>query len=220
MADSVLVLNDYSTGSLSKRTRASGKSRYTVEIKSEPLLTETDPRVLGRGPAEAMAKHLRDRVEGISTQAAPATIKARQVAARAVAKGEQWATKRYSGGRLGLMQPHQSDRLFNDSGRLVRSIVVGAKEDSWIINVAANRLHPDTLNGGEAALLRIFQRLRELVPEWGDARALGDVLSVRRAIRDGLDEALQKAEERGAALKIQRMKTIANAALQVLRAVG
>lgn len=234
--EDVMVLNDYG---LTERTRTnkSGakKSRYTVTIKSEPLLVNTNPRDLGRGPAEAIAQHLRDSIAGITTIAAPNTLRARKTAERGITKASasmfspkmaptygpvrevygptrkqalmpdgEWARKRYSGGRMGLMLPNQSDRAFNDSGRFRDSIVVGPKGDGWVVNVAANRLDPTTTDG-LAGLQRITQRLRELVPAWGDAKELMSVLSVRRAVKDALGQAIQKSTERGVALKKQLM---------------
>lgn len=212
--DDIMVVNDYGGGSLTRRTRTitdkagnsrAGKSRYTVEIKSEPLLIQTDPKALGAAPAIAIRDHLKQRVGDINETASPNTIKARLSAQKAVMQGQPWAMKRYSGGRIGTRAPARTDRLFNDSGRLVESIAVAARGDSWIINVAGNRFDPSTLNGGEAALMRIIERLRDLVPEWGDARKLVDVLSVQRAIRQSLSDALVKATERTKELKMQML---------------
>jgi hypothetical protein len=209
--DDVMVLNDYGGGSFSRRTPQlksgkAGKARYTVEIRSDPLLVQTDPKALGAAPAIAIRDHLKQRVGDISETASQATIKARLSAQKAVMTGQPWAMKRYSGGRIGTRAPARTDRLFNDSGRLVESIAVAARGDSWIINVAGNRFDPSTLNGGEAALLRIIERLRELVPEWGDARKLVDVLSVQRAIRSSLADAIVKATERTKDLQKQLLE--------------
>jgi hypothetical protein len=202
----VLVINDYNGGSLERRTRTSAsgtsKSRYTITMKSEPLLIQTSASALGAGPAMAIRDHLKQRISDISETASPATIRARKSALSGVVTGESWAMKRYSGGKLGTRAPARSDKLFHDSGRFIESIAVRAAGDDWVINIAANRLDPSTFNGGEAAMARMIDRLRELVPEWGDASKLVDVLSVQRAIRTGLGDALQKANERGADLKM------------------
>lgn len=146
---------------LEQRTSKTGKQRYTVKVSAEPVYVNLSPRDLGKDIAVAIANHLRERVRGISAIAAPATIKARKVAAKAYALGKPWAVKRYSGGKTGAKQPDQSDRKFNDSGRFGDSITANAGENSWRVNVAANRLSgPD--------VTKIWTRLLELVPEFGN----------------------------------------------------
>jgi hypothetical protein len=222
--DDVETLFAFNGTSMDRRIRQTksgpGKARYTVSFKSEPLLIQTDPKVLGAGPAAAIRDHLKQAVAGITDSAAPATIKARLSAQKAVMTDEQWAMKRYSGGKLGTRAPARTDRLFNDSGRLVESIACGATKDGYTINVAGNRFDPTTLNGGEAALLRIMERLRELVPEWGDGAQLLDVLSVRRALKDATTNMLVKAQERTVELKKQQMAVVANQLMRLLRLVA
>jgi hypothetical protein len=207
MAEDVMVLNDYGLTSRTRTTK-SGKTRtrYTVTIKSEPLLVNTNPRALSKGPATAMAELLKQRIKDITAQAAPATIAARQRAAKAVAAGASWATRRYSGGRLGVKAPGQSDRLFNDSGRFADSIAVGATGSGWTINVAANRLDPSTLDGGQAGLVKVMERLRQYVPEWGDARMMATSIPVQRAIREAVGASLQKATAETARLRLALFK--------------
>lgn len=209
MADDVMVINDYG---LTRRTSTlkSGatKQRYYTVIKSEPVLISTDPKALTRATASAAADHLRQRVQDISAQASPATIKRRQVAAKALAEGKPWAVQRYSGGRTGTMAPNQSDKMFNDSGRFARSIAVGGTKDGWVINVAANRLDPRTLDGGEAGLVKMVERLRQYVPEWGDANRLMEVLSVRRAMKDVGGEMIRKTKSETVDLMTRLMQSV------------
>jgi len=185
--DDILVLNDYGLTERSRVT-ASGsiKRRYTVEFKAEPIVHNLDPMALGKGPAIAIADFLRARIGAIGTQATPATVRARRSAAKAVAAGKAWATRRYSGGRIGAMAPAQETTLFHDSGRLIRSVVAAAtRTGAYVVNVAANRLDPNTLDhGGTAALRRIVDQLRQYVPELGDASRLMDALPIRRAVKD------------------------------------
>jgi hypothetical protein len=208
----VVVLNDGFT----TRTSASGRSRTTVEVKSEPLVHNLDPKQLGQGVADAIAQHFRDRIAGITARASDATIRARQNAA----KGPQTlaTARRYGGGRLGPMPPNQSDRLFNDSGRLVQSIVARATSaGEWVINVAANRLDEQSFGQGFAAML---QRLASFVPEIADPRLLMDSIPVRRAVENGMKQMIQKQEARISELRDTRAKAIINAGLGLLRLVG
>lgn len=194
-SDDVVVLNEFGLTARSRTSRSGGvKTRYTVEIKAEPLVHNLDARALGKGPAEAIAKFLRDSIGGIGAAASPATVRARASAARNA--GKSWASKRYAGGRIGAMAANASDRLFNDSGRLIKSIVARAtRAGTYVINVAANRLDPETLdNGGAAALGRIFMQLRQYVPQLGDAAALADAIPVRRAVMEARAAMIKKLD--------------------------
>jgi hypothetical protein len=204
------------------RTNASGatKTRYTMEVSGDSILVNTDPKTLGKGPAEAIAAVLRERISSVSAVVSPATMRAREVAAKALAEGKAWAVKRYGGGRIGTMAPNQSDRMFSDSGRFAKSVAVGATSDGYTINVAANRLDPNTLNGGEAALAKIFELLKQHVPEIADARKLLDSIPVRRAIQDGLRAAVKKVDERRLELEKQKMSAAINLAKTVLGLVA
>jgi hypothetical protein len=213
--DDVFVLG---AANLKQRTRTNksgvSKSRYTVQVSGDSLLINTDPKSLGKGPAEAIAALYRERISSISAVASEATLRARAVAAKAFAAGEAWAVKRYGGGRLGPMAPNQSNRAFNDSGRLAKGIAVGAVKDGYVINFAANRWQASDVKDGEAGIKRIFAMLSAHVPELADASKLMDSIPVRRAIKAGNDEMIQKADERTLELKRQRMQ----AAIQVVRA--
>lgn len=165
--DDVVVINQ---PGLEQRTSKTGRVRYVIRVKSEPIAFNLNAKELGAPVAEALAHYFREKVKGISAQAAPATIKARERFADAAAKGKAWATKRYSGGKIGAMAANTSSALFNDSGRLAQSIqAVASGETGWRINVAGNRLDPRTANnGGAAAVERIWARLVQLVPAFAD----------------------------------------------------
>ncbi len=191
-----VVLNDFGGGALQRRsaTSASGKTtdRYTVTLDAAPLALNFDTKSLGAGVAQAITEHLQKSVGAIGASASPATLKARESAERAFKAGKPWAMKRYAGGRTGPMEPNQSDRLFNDSGRFVNGITANpTKDNNWVVNVPANRLNASLL-GGENALIRMVDRLRQFVPEFGSASGLMSVLSVRRAIKDATSAIVQK----------------------------
>src|SRR3990167_5886379 len=97
------------------RTSKSGKSttRYTVTVSGDSLLINTDPKSLGKGPAEAISALIKERITSITDRASDATNKARENAAKAFAAGKPWAIKRYGGGRIGSMPPNQSDKGLN-----------------------------------------------------------------------------------------------------------
>ncbi len=107
-----------------------------------------------------------------------------------------WVERRYAGGKMGPMAPDQSDRLFNDSGRMAASIASTAKDGGFTVNVAANRLSADT-----GAMTKIIARLVELVPEFGNAALLMDDLTVRRAVQQSIEAMVQKAGDRNAELR-------------------
>jgi hypothetical protein len=201
-----IVLNE----GLELRER-NGKQRFTVKVTAEPIVHQFDAYLLGKGPAEAIAEHFRQKIRGIGEKASAATLRARAGFARGVAAGKAWALKRYAGGRTGVTPPNESDRLFNDSGRLASSITANANKDgdTWRINVAANRLDPATANrGGIAAVEQIFSRLVELVPEFGDSSLLATALPIRKAIQDSAKQLLAKARATKSQLDIQLAKQI------------
>lgn len=183
-----IVLNDFGLARRD-RTSSSGKvtSRYTVTIQAEPLVHTYNAKAMGEGPANAIADHLRERIQGIRAMASPSTQKKRLEAARAFDAGKPWAMRRYSGGRLGPMKPDEGEgragALFNDSGRFVKSIVANpTREQEWVVNIAANRLDPSTFRDGEAGVVAMVERLRQYVPEFGDSAKLMQVPAVREAI--------------------------------------
>lgn len=183
-----VTLNDFGF-TRRDRTLKSGavKSRYTVEIQSDPLIHVYNPKAMGEGPANAIVDHLRTRVRGITKLAKPSTQRKRLQAEQAFREGKPWATKRYAGGRMGPMPPDSAEgrqgALFNDSGRFEGSIVAKPTvNDTWIINIAANRLDPSTFRDGEAGVNRMLDQLRAEIPEWGDSRAIANLPSVKQEI--------------------------------------
>lgn len=189
MRNGVIVINR----SLEQRRSKSGKIRHTIRIEAEPLIIDTDPKRLGRPVAEQIANHYRERIRGISATAAPATLKYRERAAKAFSEGKSWAMKRYAGGRTGALPPNQNTTAFNDSGRFANTIAANASSDNaWRINVAANRL--DERTAGAAGVLRIWNRLVELVPEFGNPALLMNNDVLRRTIQRVAKERIKKGK--------------------------
>lgn len=199
--------------------RGVSRSRFTIDIEGESLGISLDPAAYGKPVAEAIAALFKERIRSIAAVAKPATIHAREVARRAVARGELWAMRRYSGGKIGTREPGQSNRLFNDSGRFAESFVVGARpgDEGFTVNVAANRLSPDTLNnGGRAALERIWQRLAQLVPELGDVSLLMSSVPIRRAISQAVKDNVQRVAD----VRADRVRQVVSARLQFFKQAG
>lgn len=212
--DDIIILNQ----PLRSRTSKGGKQRYTVNVSSEPLIHNFDPSQMGAPVAEAIAEALRQKVRGITANAAASTLRARKVAAKAFSEGKTWAMKRFAGGRTGPTPPNQSDKAFNDSGRLAGSIVARAndKEKAFTINIAANRLD-DTTSGGA---VRIFRQLVNLVPEFGDPRKLMEDQGVQRAVETSIGMLITKARETREQLLEARARALLGTIRQVLGAVG
>lgn len=187
----VFQLNSFGDGSLERRTRtsSSGRSsdRWSVTVDAKPLKLDFDTKTLGAGVALKISSYLRDRIANIDATASESTQVKRKHAATAFASGKRWAMKRYAGGRIGGMTPNKSPRLFNDSGRFVRSIVARpTRDNNWVINVAANRFNAAQL-GSESALVRIVDRLREFVPEFGSAARLAGVAEISTEIQKSVN---------------------------------
>lgn len=185
-----VVLNDFGELSARSTTRKSGEkvTHYTTTIRAEPVLTSFDAKALGKGPALAIAAHLRQRVGDLG-QASRGTIALRERNAK-VLRGETQGPPTQNVDKIrrryarAVNPPGTQDKVFNDTGRMREGIKVGAASGNrWIVNVPRDRFDPSTLGGGEAALIAIYGRLRELIPEWGDGRRLREVLTVRAAIK-------------------------------------
>ena len=207
------------------KTTKSGKQRFRIEISAEPIVINLNPKELGLAMAASIAQVLRERVSTIAAPAAPATIKARASAAKALAAGKRWAMKRYAGGRIGALAPNQSNRLFNDSMRFAKSLVVGPNKEAWTVNVAANRLDPET--AGVAGVQQIFAKLVSLVPEFGNPGLLLDDVRVRRAMNDAmkgsvtkLDKTKDKVSDARARLTTERAKEWLNFAKDLIEFVA
>jgi hypothetical protein len=186
MRDDVMIINP----GLEARTTKSGKGRFAVRIDAEPIIINNSPKELGKPVAEAIANHFRQRIRTLAAVTSPATLRARKVAAKAFAEGKAWAMKRYAGGRIGSLPPNQTEMLFRDSGRFADSIVANASADNaWRINVAANRLDPAT--AGTSGVQRIWQRLVQLIPEFGNAALLMDNEILKRTIRRVAEERIK-----------------------------
>lgn len=200
MADPIVI--QFGPG-LRRRVSSSGKEKFTVDVIGEPLVFQLEDKTIEQAVAASIASTLRAKVEGITAQAAPATIKARQVAAKAFGAGKPWARKKYSGGKIGAMPPNQTDRAFNDSGRFAKSIVAGAAKGKWIVNVAANRLDPTTGN-----VARIWQRLVSLVPEFANHALLFQAPAVAKAVSGALQSFVAKAPATRDELTVARAKAL------------
>jgi hypothetical protein len=211
-SDDVIVQGD--TLEKTIRTYKSGatKQRFTIAVKSDRLIHNLSPKALGKEPAQAIVKHLRGRIEGVSARVAEATLKARAVARRALERGKPWAMKRYAGGQMGEMPPGTGDTMLNDSGRMAKGITARGTDEKWVIFAPANRLNPDTVDGrgargGETGLMAIWETMKQLVPELGDPDMLADSIPVRRALQTTVDNMIThaKSEARDSVLELVEM---------------
>ena len=212
MSEPLVIVNQ----PLRQRTSRTGAVRYTIDVKSEPLIYNLDPKELEQAAATAIAEELRVQVKAISAEAAPTTLRARASAAKAYAAGKPWAVKRYSGGKIGPMAPTGSTRAFNDSGRFAASIVAMAKAGKWVVNVAGNRLNPTQVGSVE----RVFARLAELVPAFANQRLLLQSANVRKALELGMQSMIAKAPMTYDQLSVARARALMSLAAQtILKAV-
>lgn len=212
ISQEVIVLNDFGDMRVEERQRTTGagtSSRYTITFTGEPILHDFAADKLGKGPAEAIAELIRKQIRDVKAKASEATQLKRKYAAAALARGASWATKRYSGGRTTNGAPGSvggGDALFNDSGRLANSVTVmqNPKEEGFTINVAANRLRPDTFQGG--AYERMINLLRQHVPALrGGVEVLQDP-TVRAAIDQAQREVIVNIYKQGGAARERAIK--------------
>jgi hypothetical protein len=216
--EEVTVLNQ----GLRSRTSASGKTTFSVVIKSEPIVVNTGPAALMQPIAQAVAHHLRERMSGITETASKATLKARAAAQRAMQAGAAWATKRYAGGRIGSMPPNTSDRKFNDSGRFVKGLVAAyaGKDGTFRINVPANRLDPSTTSDGQAGVERIWKELVRLVPEFGDPSMLMQNDVIKATVKRASNEMIKIARARTDELQVSAARALFSIVKQAIGIVA
>lgn len=206
-----IVLNDYGLTERRRTTSKGTKSRFTIQIRSEPMIHNFSALELGRGPADAIKDVIIKQIQGVSADASLATIKKRESAARRLAGAPKTKTgkpklgdtgtsiiQRYSGGRIGLLPPAPgSTKLFNDSGRLSRITIqpnrAYADDSAWEVNVPANRLDPTTF-ANKADYLKMVELLQKYVPALGrDAESLLEDDRVDKALRDSIEFCLGEA---------------------------
>lgn len=214
-----MVLNDF--GPLERRVSKTGREKFVVTVRSEKIVHNFDAKSLGAGVAAAIAKHIKDRIKAIPGTVRVNTLRARKSAARAVGRGAGWALKRYSGGRTGPTPPMAGAQLFNDSGRLANSLVVGPKGDGYTINVAANRFSPETLdNGGSSALAEIGRRLAQYVPELSNPSMLMDSIPIRHAVQNARAALLTKTRLGASKSEVEAIIATARLAMQLFEGLA
>jgi hypothetical protein len=193
------------------------KSKFTIEVSGDSIVTNFDERAWGAPLAAAIAELYRERISGITATVSAGVKRAREGARKAFDAGRPWAMRSYSGGKIGAKAPNQSDRKFNDSGRLASSIVATANETdkTFTINMAANRFKPELVRQGAAGVARIFEELKRLVPEFGDPKKLMDSIPIRKAMTETIAMNIVKAAE-----SAKKTADLARQARQSAMAVG
>lgn len=194
------TINDWKNGiRVVERERRSGAKHVTIDVKSEVIAVNLNPLELGRPVAEAIAQVIREGIQSITAPAAEATVLKRKYAKTALASGKGWAVRRYTGGRTGKMEPDAAmgSRLFNDSGRLAKTIAAGpTSEGDWKINTAVNRLDAATFGPGQFEIM--IERLVQHVPVLRDPTRLGDTPEVRAALEKTAERAVMKKDHAAA----------------------
>jgi hypothetical protein len=145
---------------------AGGRQRgVSVSVQAKPITFELDPLLVAKPLAEAMAGEVRAGAQRLPA-AAPATVEARKVAARAWNRGAAWAKRAYPAG-----PPNVSDRLLTASGHLLRGLRVEPQR-AWY----AAKAPPGRLTVPEVRE-RVLRLLRPVV---ADARSSAAVKAARR----------------------------------------
>lgn len=221
--DDTLVLNDFEiprSFRVRERRLKSGKVRrkVTIEIESEPIMMDMNHLRLGQLPAEAIKAELTADFNKMKDEASTATRAFRKRAADALNAGKRWAQKRYGGGRTGVKQPNVGIRKFIDSGRLKEGLHVreNVSDESWTINVPANRLNPDReWYGSKAAFWQMLDDLRRELPSL-EPRELMKRKGFRRAIDKSIEHMIQvqksMTQDKIARLRQLKFRTLRTAA--------
>lgn len=137
------------------------KGSNSIEIKAEPLVHTIDDAELGKGPAEAIRDYVAAQIESIKDRASASTI-----------------AKRRRAGRLGT-------KLWNDTGALLKGLVVGKSGDSYQTRVTGDRLTGDTAKLAGELLAKIDISGPDLLRDKGvrEAIAAGPGLMIRKKRR-------------------------------------
>ena len=162
------------TFSKSHRISAAGKESVKVIVnwEADPLYINLESKEYAALIAQEIAAEIQRDIRDIPERVKPETVARRETALRAWNAGRHSKTlmAKYAGGRIGPMSPKVSDKMFQDSGRLLKSIILQPRKtsrgtSSITMNVAINRFDPKTFGGGEAGLEQfVFARLRQHVP--------------------------------------------------------
>jgi hypothetical protein len=206
---------------LTKRTRANSTTRYTIEVKSQPILHAFDDTLLGAGPANAVKDLIYSQIKHITEPASRATQKRRQSDYLAFNRGDEEALRKYSGGKIGPMAPNpDSKTMFNNSGRLAESIAVmqNRTDATYTINVAKNRLDPQDFRT-TAAFTDMVGNLIRLVPAL-DPNKVTDYSHVENAIRESIRELITVANTTADVTRAKKLKELAITRKRALIAAG
>lgn len=193
----IVILNDFGGSTVERRSRTTSsgtKDRFTMTIKAEPVLLNFNKLRLGEKPAQAIRDLIVRQIKAVGSFASPATQKRRERAKDALARGAEWAKRRYSGGRIGRMEPDQTQRDFNDSGRLTQiDVRENLAEQSWTINFPKNRLTPIVDGVREFTEQAWNEFVQDLVRSVPALRGGNEILrdeTVRRAIATAAADAI------------------------------
>lgn len=130
--------------------RSTGPGRFQINVRSRPIEFNLDPAELGAGIADAIRDAIAAGIAAITERVAPATVRYREEARRALARGARWAVDRF--GRHGVPA---GDRLF---AGLDQELEVQPDGDTYRIGIAR------PFNAPGASPEALLDRLRELVP--------------------------------------------------------
>ena len=202
-------------------TLPSGKvraPRYTVEIRSEPILFDFDETNIGMEFAEAYRQVISDQIRLISEPVKAATVRFRAGALNAWNFGSDWAVQRYSGGRIGPMPPNPNSRTkFNDSGRLAKGVFVrqNPKDKTFTINLPTNRFNPEI--SGMATVMQWFSDLQRLVPAL-DPKKAAQLPAIKAASDRAIKGMISKAQDERMARLLHQKAMARNRAIKALAA--
>ena len=251
-----ITINDYGStkGNVRQRYNQSAKTgkitmkeRFTIDMRAEPMVHVFDDVALGRGVANAIRDKLERDIKAIGADAATRTKEFRAYAAnrlegkvgtKRLKSGKRKRTlfkhvpkslkQRYDGGRTGYKPPAQTEKLFNDSGRLAEGVHVrqngrqandpggtASREIYWTVNVPVNRFTEHTRH--------LFPQLADLVSSIKHPRELVFDPTVNKEIQQSLDliiaKAKNQADAKRKALKLARLNAL-KAAFDLARALA
>lgn len=210
------------------------REKFTIAISSEAVSINLDAKSLGRPVAAAIADALKRGISEVQARASDATAEYRAKAERSFREGAQWALRRYQArGGAGLRGaaktsaetfastgPHEpnadkQNRLLNDSGHFVRSIVATpTKNDEFVVNVSTRRMDTPLVRQ------RVIQALTEHVPLFANPRLLGADSVVAEAVAQATEQAVQLRSEAARRALIDALQETGERAVELAQATS
>lgn len=188
--DEPIIIGDWGPLLARQRTRKSGKQYATFEVQTDGSFMFDLSHAAWQPTADAIAEGAKEALRASSRTASASSLGARERAKTAYNKGESWAKKEYSGGRIGPTPPQGRSAIQYGihSGRLIKSLAMRYVPSiaSFVMNTASNRFGPEFV-ARQPAFVRWFgERIMEGMKSDKMQKGVGESINrVVTLVKDG-----------------------------------